>query len=272
MFPLAKIINVISRVIFRQQSEPLPETHQVMLFWAGLRGAIAFALATSLTGSSASAIRTTILCVVVLSVLIFGSTTTTIIDRLGIRTGIHSSALVDDEVSDNDGGDENDDEYEIYTENNVSYAQISDGEYEDHSDEQRLRVEESGLRIRRANGYRRHWWARLDEHWFQPLFIRKERALRIRRQRHSQRNWQQPRQHTSNISRRGTSSSTSNHEHFYDEPKYAHDAIVSSSNNPHKPSTPRTTRVFGQLIDIDAGNQEESNAQNPNAKTFKSPK
>ncbi|KAI8057350.1 Sodium/hydrogen exchanger family-domain-containing protein [Syncephalis plumigaleata] len=260
VFPLAKIINVVSRVLFRQQSDPLPETYQVMLFWAGLRGAVAFALATSLTGPSASAIRTTILCVVVLSVLIFGSTTTTVIDRLGIRTGIQSSALVDYEVSSSDEDDEENDEYEVHTENSVSYAQISDSEGEDRGDEQRLWVE-SETRIRRTNGHhQRHWWARLDERWFQPLFIRKERALRIRRQRRSQRHWrqqQQQQQHTSNSSRHATSGNTDYHGHSHDEPNYAHDAVASSSNSPHKQGTPRSTRVFGQIIDIDTNNNNQ---------------
>ncbi|RKP05029.1 Cation/H+ exchanger, partial [Thamnocephalis sphaerospora] len=92
VFPLAKFINFIARRILRRSRDPLPETYQVMLFWAGLRGAVAVALATSLDGPSAPAVRTSILCVVVLSVLLFGSTTSTVIHRMGIRTGVHPTA------------------------------------------------------------------------------------------------------------------------------------------------------------------------------------
>lgn len=46
-----------------------------MLFWAGLRGAVAFALAAGLDGENASAMKATILVVVVLSVIVFGGTT-----------------------------------------------------------------------------------------------------------------------------------------------------------------------------------------------------
>jgi sodium/hydrogen exchanger-like protein 6/7 len=60
----------------------------MMLFWAGLRGAVAFALASSLTGESGSAMRTTILAVVVLTVLIFGGTTNRMLQVLEIKTGV----------------------------------------------------------------------------------------------------------------------------------------------------------------------------------------
>ncbi|KAI8381054.1 sodium/hydrogen exchanger 3 [Radiomyces spectabilis] len=84
--PLSLLINWISRAFRRP--EPLPRSHQVMLFWSGLRGAVAFALASGITGESASAMRITILAVVVLTVLIFGGTTNRMLQVLEIRTGV----------------------------------------------------------------------------------------------------------------------------------------------------------------------------------------
>jgi sodium/hydrogen exchanger-like protein 6/7 len=76
-----------------------------MLFWAGLRGAVAFALAAGLTGESGPAMRTTILVVVVLTVLIFGGTTNRMLQILGIRTGVK-------EYSDTSSTEEDDEEEE----------------------------------------------------------------------------------------------------------------------------------------------------------------
>ncbi|KAI8090020.1 Sodium/hydrogen exchanger family-domain-containing protein [Halteromyces radiatus] len=84
--PISFIINGICRAVGKP--EILPRSHQLMLFWAGLRGAVAFALASSLSGESGSAMRTTILAVVVLTVLIFGGTTNRMLQVLEIKTGV----------------------------------------------------------------------------------------------------------------------------------------------------------------------------------------
>src|SRR4051794_26447517 len=87
VFPLSSLINMISRAALGP-AEQLTRPHQVMLFWAGLRGAVAFALARGLTGDSGPAMSTTILAVVVLSVIIFGGSTNTMLAVLDIRTGV----------------------------------------------------------------------------------------------------------------------------------------------------------------------------------------
>lgn len=101
--PLSAVINAVCRYF----GEPvqLPRSHQVMLFWSGLRGAVAFALAAGLTGESGPAMRTTILVVVVLTVLIFGGTTNRMLQILGIRTGVK-------EFSDTSSTEEDDEEEE----------------------------------------------------------------------------------------------------------------------------------------------------------------
>ncbi|RKP11860.1 Cation/H+ exchanger, partial [Piptocephalis cylindrospora] len=88
VFPLSALINLVSRHVMRRSHDPMRPSHQMMLFWAGLRGAVAFALAFSFTGTDGPAARTTILSVVVLSILLFGGTTTRVVQLLGIRTGV----------------------------------------------------------------------------------------------------------------------------------------------------------------------------------------
>lgn len=81
-----------------KRSDTLSRPHQVMLFWAGLRGAVAFALAAGLDGvSEAAALKTTILVVVVLSVIIFGGTTARMLAILGVKIGCVDSEGESDE-------------------------------------------------------------------------------------------------------------------------------------------------------------------------------
>lgn len=81
------LINAVSRA-FGNAEKLLPRSHQLMLFWAGLRGAVAFALSSALVGASAPAMRTTVLAVVVLTVLIFGGTSNRMLQLLNIRTNV----------------------------------------------------------------------------------------------------------------------------------------------------------------------------------------
>lgn len=75
----------------------------MMLFWAGLRGAVGVALAAGMKGENAIALRTTVLVTVVLSVVVFGGTIGRMIEILGIRTGVEE-----------EGDDESDDEEGVY--------------------------------------------------------------------------------------------------------------------------------------------------------------
>ncbi|CAO0802341.1 unnamed protein product [Mucor circinelloides] len=102
--PLSMMINAVCRALGKP--DQLPRNHQMMLFWAGLRGAVAFALASGITGDSAPAMRTTILAVVVLTVLLFGGTTSRMLQVLDVKTGVIEP---DDSASENE---EEDDEQE----------------------------------------------------------------------------------------------------------------------------------------------------------------
>ncbi len=101
VFPLSRLINWFIRYRARRKgkevADELPYSHQAMLFWAGLRGAVGVALAAGLTGPNASFLRATVLVVVVLTVIIFGGTTARMLEILGIRTGVVEEIDSDDE-------------------------------------------------------------------------------------------------------------------------------------------------------------------------------
>lgn len=103
VFPIAAFVNAVKRARLRRRSrragagnlqdnnkddEELPREYQIMLFWAGLRGAVGFALSAGIEGQNASALQTTVLVTVVLTVIVFGGTTAQMLDILGIRTGV----------------------------------------------------------------------------------------------------------------------------------------------------------------------------------------
>ncbi|KAJ3250913.1 monovalent cation:H+ antiporter, CPA1 (nhx1) [Chytriomyces hyalinus] len=87
----------------------IPTNHQYILWWAGLRGAIAFALSFEMDASaSAPAIRTTTLIVCVVSIVGLGGTVGLAIEELGVRTGV-----VEEDGDASSGDEENDWDDEI---------------------------------------------------------------------------------------------------------------------------------------------------------------
>lgn len=102
VFPLSRMINAVIRYRARRHGGPdagdeIPYSHQAMIYWAGLRGAVGVALAAGLTGTNGKTLRATVLVVVVLTVIIFGGTTARMLEILGIRTGIVEEIDSDDE-------------------------------------------------------------------------------------------------------------------------------------------------------------------------------
>ncbi|KAK7055492.1 Sodium/hydrogen exchanger [Favolaschia claudopus] len=97
VFPLSEAINFFHRHIRGQRAEELPHSYQMMLFWAGLRGAVGVALAAGFTGRNAQTLRMTVLVVVVLTVLLFGGTTARMLEVMGIRTGVEDDGGSSDE-------------------------------------------------------------------------------------------------------------------------------------------------------------------------------
>lgn len=101
VFPLSRAINWFIRYRAKRRgkdvADELPHSYQVMLFWAGLRGAVGVALAAGLTGPNGLALQATVLVVVVLTVIIFGGTTARMLEIMGIRTGVTEEIDSDDE-------------------------------------------------------------------------------------------------------------------------------------------------------------------------------
>ena len=101
VFPLSEMINFFHKHARGQRHEEIPHSYQMMLFWAGLRGAVGVALAAGFPGDNAQPLRTTVLVVVVLTVVLFGGTTARMLEVLGIRTGVEDEAASssDEELS-----------------------------------------------------------------------------------------------------------------------------------------------------------------------------
>lgn len=101
VFPISKLINVGFRAR-GQRSEELPQSYQMMLFWAGLRGAVGVALAAGIKGHNAKSLRTTVLVTVVISLVFFGGTIGRMVEITGIKTGVQEEDD-GDESSDDEG-------------------------------------------------------------------------------------------------------------------------------------------------------------------------
>jgi len=125
---------MISVYVFKR-SDTLSRPHQVMLFWAGLRGAVAFALAAGLDGvKEEAALKTTILVVVVLSVIVFGGTTARMLAILGVKINCVDSEGESEEEEGGDDYHDRDRDREIY---------LADDPYGRGSDSQALYLQHS---------------------------------------------------------------------------------------------------------------------------------
>ena len=103
VFPLSKLVNWTTRVRNQKRgetvAEEIPNSYQVMLFWAGLRGAVGVALAFGMKSGveKMNVLKATVLVVVVLTVIIFGGTTSRMLEIMGIETGVVGEVDSDDE-------------------------------------------------------------------------------------------------------------------------------------------------------------------------------
>ncbi|CAG8432942.1 9860_t:CDS:10 [Diversispora eburnea] len=169
VFPLSNILNTIAR--YRKRTETLSHSHSVMLFWCGLRGAVAFALAAGLQGDNASAMRTTILVVVVLSVIVFGGTTSRMLEILKIETGV--------EDQENDSGDEGARHNEYEGSNEYGHSRSnSEGSIESNGTGSSNNAEHHNLLSRAtppivsSSSRQTHWFISFDDRFLKPLFTR----------------------------------------------------------------------------------------------------
>ncbi|KAJ1656678.1 monovalent cation:H+ antiporter, CPA1 (nhx1) [Dispira simplex] len=88
VFPLSRLLNYVTTHVLGRPEKCVSYEHQSMLFWAGLRGAVAFALAGDMPGHGGHVTRAMVLVVVVFSVVVFGGSTPTVIRLLNIPTGV----------------------------------------------------------------------------------------------------------------------------------------------------------------------------------------
>jgi sodium/hydrogen exchanger-like protein 6/7 len=137
VFPLSKAINWFIRYRAKRRgmdvADELPYAYQVMLFWAGLRGAVGVALAAGLTGKNGPTLQATVLVVVVLTVIIFGGTTARMLEIMGIRTGVVEEV-------------DSDDEFDIETATNGTYYKSTGAGLGSNG----ARFNKAGLRINRG--------------------------------------------------------------------------------------------------------------------------
>lgn len=102
VFPLSQFLNFLYRTKHERFSratvmagglsspsnpDEISHSYQMMIFWAGLRGAVGVALALGLQGEAKSTLLATVLVVVVLTVIFFGGTTASMLEILGIKVG-----------------------------------------------------------------------------------------------------------------------------------------------------------------------------------------
>lgn len=163
------MINTVCRALGKP--EQLPRNHQMMLFWAGLRGAVAFALASGITGESAPAMRTTILAVVVLTVLLFGGTTSRMLQVLNVKTGV---------IEPDESGSE---EEEDMSPRKYQRVNTNDDEDEEELLGSRRRTFQNDVSIGGLlsgplgepilEDRAPHWFVSFDEKWLKPLLTKK---------------------------------------------------------------------------------------------------
>lgn len=114
VFPLSRFLNFFYRTRFERYSagnlstsagnminmpDEISHSYQMMIFWAGLRGAVGVALAMGFSGEAKWTLLATVLVVVVLTVILFGGTTASMLEILGIKIGCvdESGDFLDDE-------------------------------------------------------------------------------------------------------------------------------------------------------------------------------
>jgi Sodium/hydrogen exchanger family len=85
VFPVAGVVNLV-----RRGRNQIPYNHQVMMWFSGLRGAIAFSLALEAreTLPNGHILLTTTLVIVLFTVLVFGGFTTKMLQLLKISVGV----------------------------------------------------------------------------------------------------------------------------------------------------------------------------------------
>ena len=80
IFPLVGIAN-----LRREKNNRVPFNHQVMMWFSGIRGAMAFSLTVDVPSHSKTIIQTTTLIIVFITVIVFGGLTVPVLKFLRIK-------------------------------------------------------------------------------------------------------------------------------------------------------------------------------------------
>ncbi|TPX60708.1 hypothetical protein PhCBS80983_g01591 [Powellomyces hirtus] len=201
VIPLARLINFVSAKIHRTAGrEEIPRNHQLMLWWAGLRGAIAFALSFEVKGETAKVIQTTTLIICIITVILLGGTTNMALQRLEIKTGVGKKSsgfdgngdadVDDDEEVDTDSSDGESEDWD----DDLPGATSRDSLYQGHRNSEsmnslsstdglipsdrgrgvRIDVDDDDSRGARSlwDDDMTHWFISFDNKWLKPLFTR----------------------------------------------------------------------------------------------------
>ncbi|KAJ3114322.1 monovalent cation:H+ antiporter, CPA1 (nhx1) [Physocladia obscura] len=213
--PLSRLINSMY-----SPSKPLiPRNHQYILWWAGLRGAIAFALSFEITHPASAALRTTTLVVCVVSVVGLGGTVEKALEMFDVRIGVVDEHDGEDSENEVGGGDEETGTDEltsglllpaefqrVATARRMKVVQeavprrgrgrtpVANGEYQsvtnNLSPPRRLFNPNSADQEEREEEYSHHnepptpephWFIDFDNRWIKPLFTRSRRTALKRR-------------------------------------------------------------------------------------------
>ncbi|KAJ3129248.1 monovalent cation:H+ antiporter, CPA1 (nhx1) [Physocladia obscura] len=210
--PLSRLINSMY-----SPSKPLiPRNHQYILWWAGLRGAIAFALSFEITHPASAALRTTTLVVCVVSVVGLGGTIEKALEMFDVRIGVVDEHDGEDSENDEGGGDEETGGDEInsilppefqravagrrikvvpeaFPRRGRGRTPAANGEYQpvannlspprrfyhNNADQEEREVEDG--QNEEQSPPEPHWFIDFDNHWIKPLFTRSRRTPLKRR-------------------------------------------------------------------------------------------
>jgi sodium/hydrogen exchanger-like protein 6/7 len=162
--PLSKFINYLSTKIQGDHVvEVIPKNHQVMLWWAGLRGAIAFALSVEVKGPASMPIRTTTLVVCVFTIVILGGTTKFMLDYLDVPTGERAKIGEYESSSESDYSEADDD----------SLVRLSGCSSNNNADDDPL-FSRKTLNALRGEREISNWLVKIDKKYLKPIFCIKK--------------------------------------------------------------------------------------------------
>ncbi len=89
IFPLTAVVNMC-----RSPTNQIPRKMQIVLWFVGLRGAIAFALACDMPGPNAKAYKANTLAICIFTTIVCGGVTEKILTRYGMKTGDSSEVVL----------------------------------------------------------------------------------------------------------------------------------------------------------------------------------